>query len=426
MNKQNVVLISMDEVRPDHLSCYGYNRINTNNIDIIADQGVLFEECVASADFTPICHASVFTGLNPDKHGVRDPFCALPKNTMAETLKNEGYVTAGFVGNSFLGSQHGFNKGFDFWVEPTGEEEEAWEVQKYPGEEEREKFYLGKLWMKDMFDWLKDNYANPFFMFGHYFHCHEAAERALLSKNMIEEGKLSEFGYYDAKIKLMDEILFGPLITNLKEYGVFDNTIFIIISDHGTTLAEHPYWPLPWREIAYPAHIAMYDTDIRTALIMKSNKLPRGKRVKGMVRHIDILPTLLELLDIQRDEIEVDGFSLLPFVEKGKAEGLIAYAEDLFEKRGPGAIQGIRTDRYKFWRNLTTGEEEFYNLESDLLEQNNIIDKVARQKPEMLKEWRQKMTSMLWEKTKSETVAVRGKEEREKIKARMRALGYME
>ena len=113
MSKKNIIIISLDEVRPDHLSCSGYKKISTINIDKVAEQGVRFETCISSADFTPVAMGTVITGKYPNKHGMRDAYSYLNGPTIGEIFKKSGYATAGFVGNGLLAKQHGFGEGFE-------------------------------------------------------------------------------------------------------------------------------------------------------------------------------------------------------------------------------------------------------------------------------------------------------------------------
>ncbi len=131
MERRNVIIISLDEVRPDHLSCYGYTKTNTPNIDKITKEGVKFETCISSSALTPIAMGSVITGKYPNKHGMRDPYCYIVGPSIAEILKENGYITAGFVGNGLLSRNRGFAKGFDFWNEPS--EDTSWFEIQYPG-----------------------------------------------------------------------------------------------------------------------------------------------------------------------------------------------------------------------------------------------------------------------------------------------------
>jgi len=419
MADHGLILITMDEVRPDHLSCYGYSKIKTPNIDSIAEMGVIFETCISSSCFTPISHATILTGVYPPVHKVRNPYTPIQAVTLPLMLKERSYKTAGFVGVSFLGSSLGFDVGFDHFDEPTAEG--SWALHRY--KEDDPGFWGGNWWVERMLNWLKENYRDNFFIWGHYFECHLFAERELLKKKKIKEGELSEFGYYDAKIKYMDEALFGPLIETLRDLNILDRTTIVVTSDHGTNLGEHPVPPLPLagEQIVYPQHSTMYDCDLKVPLIIKSRGLPENRRIRGMVRSVDIVPTILELLDIPTKG-NFDGVNLLPFIREGEVDGLIAYSEDLFEERGGVALQAIRTDRYKLIRNNTTGVEELYDLEADPLEQRNLVMNPAEELFSIAKEMRKQLDKFL--EAVDETREISG-EDRERIESRLRILGYI-
>jgi len=420
MKKRNIIIISLDEVRPDHLSCYGYQKINTSAIDQVAKEGVRFETCITSADFTPIAMGSVITGKYPNKHGMRDPYSYLIGPSIATILKKYGYKTAGFVGNGLLSKRHGFAEGFDFFNETS--KETSWLEIQYPGAKSEEMFYEGNYWVEEFFKWLKENCQEKFFIWGHLYETHEGSERSLLKKGLIQEGKLSQFGYYDAKIKMADEKLIDRLLETLNELSIADNTTLVVMSDHGTNLGEHPAKDIPWRKkgTRYPQHTTMYDHDLRVAMIIKGEDLPQGIVIKNMVRSIDLVPTLLDLTGLSAKEYDFDGQSMLPVIIKNETRGEV-YSEDLFESRGEGALQSLRTEEYKFIRNLTLGTEAYFDLLNDPQEQNNIKEKIDSQKIITI---RNKLNNFL------KTKVISGKEfsqkEKEAINKRLRGLGYIE
>ena len=418
MTKRNIILISLDEIRPDHLSSYGYKKIKTHHIDQVAKEGVRFETCVSTADFTPIAMGTVITGKYPNKHGIRAPYSYLVGPSIGGILKENGYVTAGFVGNGLLAKQHGFAEGFDFWNETS--KETSWLEIQYAGSDEI--FYEGNYWVEEFFKWLKDNHKKRFFVWGHLYETHEGSEQSLLKKGLIKEGVLSEFGYYDAKIKMADEKIIGRLLKTLDKLHIGDDTILVVMSDHGTNLAEHPVKPIPWRKegTRYPQHTTMYDHDLRVAMMIKGGELPKEKAVKGLVGSIDLVPTLLDLVGISSKKYDFDGSSLLSVIEKGEAKGRAIYSEDLFEARGEGALQSMRSEDFKFIRNLTLGTEEFYDLKKDPQEKNNIINEVDRERTIELR----KQLNVLLKGSVSHGRQF-SKKVREKIDKRLRALGYI-
>jgi len=420
MAKRNIIIISLDEVRPDHLSCYGYKKISTPAIDEVAKEGVRFETCITSSEFTPVAMGSVITGKYPNKHGMRDPYCYITGPSIAGILKKNGYITAGFVGNDLLSKKHGYAEGFDFWNEAS--KETSWLETQYPDAKSGEIFYCGNYWVEEFFGWLKNNYKNEFFVWGHLLETHEGSEHSLLKKGLIKEGELPEFSYYDAKIKMADEKLIGRLLKTLNELDISEETTLVVMSDHGTNLGEHSVQTIPWRKEGkrYPQHITMYDCDLKVAMIIKGKSLPKGKEIRGMVRSVDLVPTLLSLVGVSTKGYDLDGSSLLPVIKKGEVKGGEVYSEDLFEARGGGALQSIRTDDFKFVRNLTLGTEEYYDLHKDPQEKNNIIEKIDK---ETIINLRKKLNAFL--KTQVSKGEIFSQKEKEEIDKRLRALGYI-
>jgi len=418
MKKNNLILLTMDAVRPDHLSCYGHKKIKTSYIDSIAEEGVLFENCICSSCLTPVSHASILTGNNPHRHKIRDPFCKINSKTLTEILKEQEYATAGFVGINFLSSQAGFNKGFDYFDEPT--KESSWNAKGYKGKKSQLETLWGNWWVDRMLKWLKEHASSNFFIWGHYFEAHFLAEKALLYAGKLEKDKLSDYAYYDAKIKYMDEHLFGPLIRVLKELDLYENTTIVITSDHGEKLGpKQPNWEDYY--FNYPQHKTMYDYDLKVPFIIKSNGLSRNKRIRHTVRAIDLAPTLIDLLGLSTN-FSCDGLSLLPLINGGEFEELTAYSEELFEKRGEGSLQAVRTDTYKLIRNITKQQEEFYNLCTDKEEKNNIIDTTNTKEQSVITKFRGIMQQFLGDYSPDVVIDA---EERDEIEESLRALGYI-
>jgi arylsulfatase len=431
--KKNVVIISLDEVRNDNLSCNGYGKMKTTNIDEIAKNGVVFEKAIGAGCMTPICMSSFLCAQYPNKHTMRLPLCKIQSRTSAEILQANGYKTCFFTGNGLVGSKHGFDIGFEDFFEPQTREV-SWDTWSPTGKDE-DMFYEGWWWVPDYLEWIRNNHkSSPFFIWGHLYETHEGAEVALLDKGIIKEGEMSEMRYKDARIKAADEHLIGGLIRLFDELKLWDDTLLILMSDHGTGIGEHPVKPIPHRSggLLYPQHRSMYDHDVNIFLIMCDKDLPSGKRIPGVVRSVDVMPTVLEHVGIPiQEDWNFDGISLLPIIDRGKAEGLQAYSEDLYEYRSDyadvepnllvGSLQQLRTDGAKLIRNLSAGTEEYFDLKADPGEQDNLIDKVRER--EDVVEMRRTLNSKLLDSR--EMLQPFSKEEAEQVKDRMRRLGYL-
>lgn len=440
---KNVVLITLDEVRADHISCYGYERIKTCNIDKLADDGVLLETCITASNYTPPSHASILTGLYPPRHGMREAYTPLQAITIAEILKEHGYSTAAFLGNELMPTKLNFNRGFDYFEEPRIEDplNGSFKVEPIVGSHidphqrpGAESGLFGNWWTNRAINWIKEQVSRskPFFLWGHCYDTHRYGEKRMLYNGWIKPGELSDFDYYDAKIKCVDERMIGPIFNALKELNIYNTTTIILMSDHGTNLADHP---IPWRAKAgwatgpYPEHCTMYEHCIRVMCIIEDESLPKGKRLKGLTRTIDIVPTLLDLHNIKVN-LDFDGMDLVPFIEKGESPINEAYIESMWEDRQPGCMQAIRTRKYKYIRNLSTGVEALYDLEEDPKEVCNMLCNVddftlpPDEMEKLIKGMRRKLNEML--KIGFVQKGVLGEDERKKLEKRLRQLGYLE
>jgi len=364
----NVILVVMDTVRADHLSCYGYARKTTPNIDRIARDGVLYENAFSAAPWTPPSHASIFTGKYPSHHLTigKDVRSKEGNTSLAEILSRNGYFSVGITYCEILGLRSGFERGFNKFIEvrpPSisralcsrelirtliyGQDKGAYEATK------------------NAIKFCKKSYTKkePFFLFINYFNAHTPydpprpfkkkfhsnlnqprfyAKELLLNKlsgrtsenissreldirklRWIASGgggftfaakqvSISEAewevvkSWYDGEIAYLDYML-GRLINFLHHKDIFDNTFLIITSDHGENFGEHGLAVHP---------LCVYDSLLHVPLIMSHPDLvPKGKRITSLVSTIDILPTLTELLNIKLDET-IQGKSLYPFEDR--------------------------------------------------------------------------------------------------------------
>lgn len=408
----NIILLTLDEIRADDLGCYGQEKVKTPYIDSWANDGVVFEECRAVAPFTPVCLGSVLSGTYPNKHGRRDAFRLFtPPMTIAEILKIHGYKTAAWTSAELLSSRYGYDAGFDEFYEPVeylgmrafypeygslNDEEfnkkmlkihsEAQALDPRQETEIAPERLLPRIywWIDDVVSWLEKNKGEKFFVWCHLYETHVGCEKFCLHHGLLKEGENSENNYHLGKVVMADNLIVRPIIQTMKRIGLYEDTVMILQSDHGAHLqgraGERPLPPLYFATYkgSYPSHSTLYDADVHVANIWRGPGLPRNVKVKGQIRTIDTVPTMLALCGIASPEMaELDGVSLVPFIEKGEAEGLIAYMEHLHEGRVLGCQQGLCTGRYKFIRSLTTGSEELYDLRYDPNEYVNLLNSSA-------------------------------------------------
>ena len=396
--RPNVLVITMDTTRADHLSCYGYQKIKTPFIDAVAKEGVLFEEAFSVQPVTLPSHCSIFTGKYPFRHGVRDNnIYRLSKAnlTLAEILKEHGYITAAFVSSYILDHQFGLNQGFqlynDRFLKPKKRgrlpvDRRAVEVS-----------ILASKWLQINRKTLK---KNSFFLWLHYYDPHADYDPPPPYREVYPGSP------YDGEIAYMDDWI-GYFFRELKRENLWENTVVVLVADHGESLGEY----------GEKTHgIFIYRATTHVPLIIRyPKKLPPGLRIKERVSTVDIVPTLLELLHL-KTEAGLDGKSLLPLI-KGKKPGYprIIYSEAFIPRSfNWSELKGIREGEYFF---IQAPTPELYKVKSGEREQNNLIQDY----PQIAAAMEKRLLSLIksGSKAKAEPVAVT-----EDMIERLKSLGY--
>jgi len=397
----NILLITIDTLRADHLGCYGNNRIKTPNIDNLAKEGVRFKNAVCQAPLTGPSHASILTGLYPHTHGVRINGYPLRDSvlTIAKILKMNKYKTAGFVSVNFLGDDvSGLGRGFDVFDWPRQIEQ--------PAEEATQKAIT----------WLNEHAKDRFFVWIHYYDPHSdysppypynvmydpsysgqaTGSTQFLDKVNNGEIKLSKRdrehidALYKGEVSYVDKSI-GGLMDYLKDTGAYKNTLIIVTADHGEALGEH--------ENYFGHSLQFYDPSIMVPLIfVNRTALPSNRRVDTQVESIDIIPTALEIIGLEAPE-EMEGKTLVPLIDERKSPA--AYLEKAFSEtqnmRWGGLIlkdnladaekihlkvasgkeisRCVRTPKWKFIlsRESSNRMDELYGMKDDPKERINLI-----------------------------------------------------
>lgn len=363
----NVILIVLDAVRSDHLSCYGYHRKTSPNIDKLAKQGILFENAFSAAEWSYPSHASIFTGKYPSFHKTlgKDLLLHKENTTIAEILNLKGYQTVGVTSNLLLSPFNGFDKGFqNYFVLDAPFRNFGLLQQSYKN------FVRTLIYGPDWFTYrnimtikkfLSNNDKKPFFLFSNLYSCHAPYDpprpfkrrfcnslhepplylmEFLSSKvcghtgeklddNSFDVRKLNRIAcddgqyefmakelevtrgewdvvksWYDGCISYLDYRI-GELINYLGEQGELDNTLLIITSDHGENFGEH----------GLASHqFCLYDSLLHVPLIMVyPDIIPKGRKISSLVSTVDIFPSILDILNIEGFQNNIQGKSLFPF-----------------------------------------------------------------------------------------------------------------
>jgi arylsulfatase A-like enzyme/Tfp pilus assembly protein PilF len=350
----DVLLVTIDTLRADHLGCYGFSLARTPQIDRLSREGVLCSDAVAAAPITLPSHCSIMTGLYPPAHGVRDNGAyALGDRavTLAERLKGAGYETQAFVSALVLNRRYGLAQGFD------GYDDDLW------AENEPKLFMIrdrkARKTADRVLEWLDRRKealeSRPYFAWVHFFDPHQPyvpeAEDRLFAPTL-----------YDGEIGGVDRAL-GRILDRLRKDGTLDRTLVVVTADHGESLGEHD-------EKTHAVFI--YDATVRVPLIFRYPRLlPAGRRYEGPVRSVDIVPTILSALKLPGGD-ETQGADLLAALA-GRADPpkLSQYSESLLSEVGFGMapLYGIRNDGFKWIR---APRPELYDLKKDAREVADI------------------------------------------------------
>ncbi len=404
MRKPNIILISIDTLRADHLSCYGYHKHTTPNLDKLSSDGTIYRRNFSTGVWTPPGHASMLTGLYVAEHGVYDTRRLsddIP--TIAEILKSNGYQTAGFVNNSQVGELVNFHKGHDKF-------EEVWKGDK-------PKSFLERIVLAGMrrirvkrdcqdmgakktnklfFSWMNNNVdeKKPFYAFLHYIEPHnplkpmQPFKSRFLDKpsGSIDMKKIEKIAHnplicfvedlnpneeeiqylkdlYDGEIAYTDSMV-GEIVDILKKNGTYDNTMIIITSDHGEHFGEYGLW----------SHVAsLHNEVLNVPLIIKYPKnIECLSEVNEYTQLVDIFPTVVDIAGLSGKVLnKVSGISLKLNREKGNSYH--DYVSSEWEGRVPYFIQArlnkdnpdVDLEKIRLQMSMVQTREYKYILKSD-------------------------------------------------------------
>lgn len=367
-NARNLVFILVDTLRSDHVHCYGYKRNITPTIDYLAEEGILFENSLAQSSWTKPSFTSIMTANHPTSVGITGMNDAIIENitTVSELLKKEGFYTAAFISNPYLGKEHGFAQGFDEYH------------TIFPADLSVAKINADEL-NEVVFKWLEKNKSKKFFLFIFYLDPHtpyappnpydklfSPVSRA--SENLWKE-KIANptkdyidalINLYDGEIRFFDHEL-GKLFDKMKKLNLWDNSLIALNADHGEEFYDHFWWQ---------HNHTLYEELLRVPLIIYGPGLPKGIRVKTPIQHIEIFPTLFELLGLDRSDT-FTGQSAVSLIDNPDDEiGKVTYHETYMPGKEFIAARGIR---WKIIYSVEKNTYQFFDIKNDPKEKKDLL-----------------------------------------------------
>ena len=342
--RPDVFLITIDTLRADHVHCYGYDRIRTPALDLLAKQGIRFTQAFTPSPITNSSHTSIMTGLLPSSHGVSDFGVPLPAihPTLAALLAKRSYRTAAFIGAVILDSKNlapGLDRGFEFYdnfPEPATTKSRWGRIERRGMEVEQRAE-----------SWLNAHPAGAHFVWLHFYDPHDPYEPPPPFSDVYKDR------LYDGEIAYADSAL-RQFLAYLKKQGWYEGAIIVVVGDHGEGLGEH-------REDTHG--IFLYDSTTHVPLIVKlPNEREAGRTVEAQVRTTDIMPTVLSLLGIPAPP-SLDGGSLEPFLAGIEAPPRTVVGETDYPLRfGWAPLRSVRKEGFKF---IEAPKPELYDLQPD-------------------------------------------------------------
>lgn len=345
----NVILISVDTLRADHVGVYGYTRAKTPNIDALASHGTIFREISAQIPLTLASHYSLFTSRYPFETKVEENAQQVPANgtTLASILRAHGYATGAFIGSVYLEKELGVDRGFDFYDSPFRFEAfSSLSGSMFFGDRNSNPMQArsrrdGALVIRAAQQWLHENRDRATFAFVHLFDVHQPYRLAS----------------YDAEVEYVDGLI-GSFREALKRDGLWDRSVVIFLSDHGESLGEHG-------EQTHGYFI--YQSTLHVPLIVHwpADAPDREAAEAKPAGLMDVAPTILDFLHIPAPPTFA-GHSLL-----GKYSGPV-YAESVYshDAFGWAALRSLRAGRYKY---IAAPHPELYDVQADPRERVNAI-----------------------------------------------------
>jgi len=369
VEKPNVVLVTLDTMRADHLGSYGYADARTPNLDALAARGALFSGATTTAPLTLPAHSSIMTGTYPAYHGVRingNAALGRSQQTLAEIFSASGYATGAFVGAFVLDGRWGLNQGFARY-------DDRFDLEKHKHLDLGAVQRPGNEVVDAALGWLDDHERDAFFAWVHLYDAHTPYEPPEPFRS--EFGGRGLAGLYDGEIAFADQQV-GRLLSWLKVNGLEEKTIVVVVGDHGEGLGSHGEGTHGYFVYDYALHVPL--------IVATPFRVLGGVKVTSPVSIVDIFPTVLALTGIDGGA-EVQGHSLVPrMFEPGKEVKTYAYGESMTPnlQYGWSPLHCLRSSRYKLIR---APRPELYDLAADPGETRDVIARHPAEADELMR-----------------------------------------
>ena len=391
----NVLLISVDTLRADHLGCYGAQAVETPAIDRLAGEGVRFQNAYSPVPLTLPAHWTIHTGIEPWRHGVLDNGMVLresPATTLAERFSRAGYETAAFVAAFVLNRAFGLDRGFGHYDDGPSSDAELDQLfhSTAPADER-----VGRA-----LHWLRQPRSRPFFLWLHLYDPHSPYEPPSAFRKLYAERP------YDGEIAFVDTQI-ARLLAALESSRESARTLVVLLSDHGESLGEHG-------ELTHG--MLLYDATLQVPLIFRlPSRLPAGTVRPDAVTLADVAPTVLALAGLPLGEA-VDGVDLFgPAAVAGRRLG--AVSETPRRRFGWAGLVAVREGAWKF---ILAPRAELFRIADDPRETRDRLER-DRAAASVLEREARRIAVVTEKRAETLAVAEGGAEE----KARIAALGYI-
>lgn len=414
----NIILISIDTLRADHLGAYGYSRPTSPNLDGLAAEGAVFEDVTSTSPWTLPSHGSMLTGRYPTNHGLRALGTKIDDQvpTLAETLQERGFSTAAFTNSTYFSTMYGMRRGFEAFQNVPEDRSQVRPSLVLP--------YAAK--------WLVENRKEPFFLFLHLYDVHSDYRALRRFRRPFRRPYKGDFDgsthqlvevqdegreinardaqhlvdLYDAGIRQTDHVI-GGFLDVLRELDLLDRTILFVTSDHGEEFLDHG-------NVLHGS--SMHEELLRVPLIVRGPGVGKGVRVQDPVSIVDIAPTALALAGLPPVE-SVDGVDLSRSLTGQPLEERPIFAEADHRSGDSDQLQAVRLGRHKLHRDKRDGTITLYDLDDDPTEMKDISENDT----ELVSSLTNALDQFLGSRVETEAAGTLSDEQIE----RLRGLGYI-